>query len=48
MTNAEDSRRHQRSRNVILIEVKLQRSGQRLLGPGFQFQINFGPIRKPK
>jgi len=49
MTNAEDSRRYKRSRNVILIEAKLQRSlepfGTR---PGFQSQINFGPIHKPK
>ncbi len=29
MTNAEDSRRYKRSRNVILIEAKLQRSLER-------------------
>jgi len=32
MTNAEDSRRYKRSRNVILIEAKLQRSPESFRG----------------
>jgi hypothetical protein len=49
MTNAKNSFRYKLSRNVILIEAKLQRSPESFRGePGFQSLINLGPIRKPK